>query len=379
MSTANAPAPAATRRSRLYEVDLLRVVTFTCVVFVHSYGAMNDPGFVDMSAVSLLMHYTRYSFVFITAFVLFFGYYRREDKATTFWRKRFGAVVLPYLVWSLVYTAVAFSVAAPEGVVAGAKLTVVNILTGNAWFHLYFLLVSMQFYFVFPALRWLVRRTAGHHALLLAAAFVVQAGVLSMFTFVATPANPLLAWLWSLADTVLPSYTFFCVLGALLAAHYQRVREFVLEHLRWAWAVLALGVAGTLGAYFARVADGEDAPAAGNPLHPDVLPWAIGSVLGLYMLCTWWSTRRRAGSPLASFVDFGSVRAFGVYAVHPLMIQLQWAPFHEQFTEFFGNRVFAGMAMFLTTTALSLAAVELMLRSPFAKTLVARLPVRRAA
>ena len=39
----------------------------------------------------------------------------------------------------------------------------VALVTGTASYHLYFLLVSMQLYLVFPLLRRLLRATAGRH------------------------------------------------------------------------------------------------------------------------------------------------------------------------------------------------------------------------
>ncbi|WP_055731191.1 acyltransferase [Sciscionella sediminilitoris] len=371
-------ASSARPRARMYNIDLLRVLTFTCVVFVHSYGAMNPPDAPDMGAVSLLMHFTRYSFVFITAFVLFHGYYRKDTKASTFYRRRFGAIVLPYVVWTLIYTVLTFTtIETPESVWGGLWTTICNLLQGTGWFHLYFLLVSMQMYLLFPVLRWLVRRTAGHHGKLLLAAAVVQVGVMLLFSYVPAPPGVIGTQLWAMQASILPSYALFCILGALFAVHAERIREFLTAHYWLFGAAFVVGLAGSLTAFFLRVNEGVTPDLAANPVHPDVLPWALGSILGLYAFCIWWAARRKPGTLLARIVDWGSIRAFGVYAVHPFMVNLQWAPLHEQWANFFGNRILGGAVMFLSTLLLSVIAVELMLRTPFAKALVARSPLRR--
>ncbi len=54
---------------------------------------------------------------------------------------------------------------------------------GTAWYHLYFLLVSMQIYLVFPLILWLVRKTAGHHGVLLAISAVIQLALTSWLMY----------------------------------------------------------------------------------------------------------------------------------------------------------------------------------------------------
>ena len=44
----------------------------------------------------------------------------------------------------------------------------------GARYHLYFLLVSMQIYLLFPLIRWVLRKTEGYHRWLLAAAVAYQ-------------------------------------------------------------------------------------------------------------------------------------------------------------------------------------------------------------
>jgi peptidoglycan/LPS O-acetylase OafA/YrhL len=93
-----APRPAT--RPRKHHVDLMRVITFASVVLIHTVGTVLDQNSVAVGGLAYLMHYTRYAFVAITAFVLFLGYYRRDEGVLPFYRRRFSLVVLPYLLWS---------------------------------------------------------------------------------------------------------------------------------------------------------------------------------------------------------------------------------------------------------------------------------------
>ena len=60
-----------------------------------------------------------------------------------------------------------------------------GIVTGVAWYHLYFLLVTMQVYLLLPVVVWLVRRTRGHHVtvLVVAASFTINPAVRKKLPF----------------------------------------------------------------------------------------------------------------------------------------------------------------------------------------------------
>ena len=49
-----------------------------------------------------------------------------------------------------------------------------DLLTGNAEYHLYFLLVTLQIYLIFPLLLRLIRTLQGHHGLLFGSALVFE-------------------------------------------------------------------------------------------------------------------------------------------------------------------------------------------------------------
>lgn len=367
-------------RPRRYHVDLIRVITFACVVLVHTVGTVMDQRSVAVGGLAYLMHYTRYAFVAITGFVLFLGYYRRTTGTLPFYRRRFGLVVLPYLVWSGIYLSLILATTPWRGPGGTVLFVLDNLLYGTSWYHLYFLLVSMQFYLVFPALRWLVRRTEGHHGLLLAAAWVVQLGYMYLVAFVPPVAG--LEVVWAYSYTLLPMYAGFAVIGALAAVHYDRMHAFVRRHLTPLGVVALAGLAATAAIYLVRVhVIGSTPSRAAMAMHPAQVVPALAALLGLYVVGAWWLDRRRDGDPSARLVDAGSVRAFGVYASHPLAIWLLGKWFTPVLFAAIPYNLIRVPILLVAVFALSLAMVEVLLRSPLARQLVAReqlpLPSRR--
>ena len=80
----------------------------------------------------------------------------------------------------------------------------VDVAAGTARYHLYFLLVTMQMYLVFPLLRRLVHGTRRGHSWLLAAAAAYQVGFYAAVQHNLT-AGPLTFWLHH-PSQFLPSY-----------------------------------------------------------------------------------------------------------------------------------------------------------------------------
>ena len=70
--TLGPPHPVAESRGRrhLYEVDIVRLLTFVCVVGVHAVSGSMDPDNVASGAFVSLLHFTRGTFFLLSAFVL---------------------------------------------------------------------------------------------------------------------------------------------------------------------------------------------------------------------------------------------------------------------------------------------------------------------
>jgi peptidoglycan/LPS O-acetylase OafA/YrhL len=155
-------------RSHVYAVDLVRVLTFACVIAVHTVATVNSADSVPAGGAAMLLHFTREAFFSLTAFVLVHRY-RDRLHIRPFWRRRFLLVGVPYVIWSVIYSGLAL-ITTPVPPTAALIQLARNLLTGTAWYHLYFLVVTMQFYLLFPLFLRLLRASAGrrggHFALL---------------------------------------------------------------------------------------------------------------------------------------------------------------------------------------------------------------------
>jgi peptidoglycan/LPS O-acetylase OafA/YrhL len=307
------------RPRHLYEVDVLRILTFACVIGVHttSHTAASDNHF-SFAALALL-HFTRLVFFSLTAFVLVYSYTLRPRPMSEFWPKRFLLVGVPYLAWSFVYVGSAWLISSTtRGDVPAFVTTFAHgVVSGTSWYHLYFLLVTMQVYLLLPAIMWLVRKTRGHHWALLVVALAVNLAVYSVYKYHYSSFDAFHGY----TKQFFFMYLFFIVSGAVAADHAEAFLTWVRVKRRLiGWIVLATGLATLLVWWLQIVLRGDSLYAAGTPNQPIQVIWSTVVGLGFLALGAGWADRRDPDSRLAKIIDYGSDRSFGIFLSHPFVI-----------------------------------------------------------
>lgn len=316
-------APAPTRRPHLDAVDLVRVAMIAGVIAVHVVAYTTNPQDVVVGAANALLHVNREVFFFLTAFVLCYSYGSRHGwSLTSFWRRRYLFVGVPYLAWSLLYFVADGGPYRPWS--ARAHRLLGDLLTGTARYHLYFLLVTMEIYAAFPLLLWLLAATRRHHGLLLAASVAVQTAFTATLHYFrdAAPHAPGLLGVWMRhPDPVVFSYQLYLIAGGIAALHVEELAAWVRDHRSTVRLLVAGGLAAGLASYvFDHLGAGMDAAAAGEVFQPMIAVTTAASVLGLFALGVRWADRG-AERRFRRAIRAGSDATFGVYLAHPLLLQ----------------------------------------------------------
>lgn len=318
-TAAEAPTRSKGRR-HLEAVDIIRVVMVAGVIAVHVVGYTAASTDVLAGAVTDILHLNREVFFVLTAFVLTYNYGARQGwSVRRFWARRYLFVTVPYLVWTAIYFVADGSERAPW-LRAVHRLTT-DVLQGTARYHLYFLLVTMQIYAVFPLLLWLLRATRRHHGALLAAAVGFQLA-LTLVLHYRLPRPPVVAvWLRD-PDPFLVSYIVYVVGGGIAGMHFDEITAWVRTHNRQVAAFVAEGFALAIAAYCVDHYVVHLNPAqAGEVFQPMVVFTSAGAISGLYALGLRWADRgpaRRFQRPVSIAAD----ASFGIFLAHPLLIQV---------------------------------------------------------
>ncbi|GAY10456.1 acyltransferase [Pseudonocardia sp. N23] len=364
--TAAAPA----RTPHLYPVDLVRVVTFACVIAVHTISTTAPLDSVAAGGFVVLLHFTREAFFALTAFVLTHRYRDDALRPLRFWRRRLLLVGVPYVVWSAIYTGLGL-VTTP--VPAGEALRGFGhaLITGTAWYHLYFLLVSLQFYLVFPLFRALLRATRGHHLAVLAASAVLQV-VTDLVLHVPTP-TPTEAAVLPQATSLLVSYQFFVVFGGVVAMNLGAVDAWIRSHLPLVSVAPAVTGAAVELWYRHSVSTGASAQFAADVFQPIIIPWTVSVVAAVWGVGALWADRRDRwrGSRL---VEAAAARSFGVFLVHPAILWLLTTLPDAPATRL--QRPWETVVTYVVTIVAALTFVEIVRRTPLRPVLTGK-PRRR--
>ncbi|MGH3290250.1 MAG: acyltransferase family protein [Trebonia sp.] len=319
---ASAPAGTAGPRSRPHIIafDLIRLIIMVFVVSVHTLAFAGGSVTMSIGAVTTIFHTSRELFLLLTALVLTYNYGQRPLKAGRFLRRRFWLVLPAYITWSAIYYA---ANGRSRGAFPSAFLQ--DLLNAGARYHLYFLLVSMQIYLLFPLIRWVLKKTEGYHAWLFGIALAYQAWLtVGLHYRVGRQGNGVIAQFLNGAGQGywIDTYALYVVAGALAGWHFEQLCAFTRRYLRSGWRVAlvaAAGVAAGIGVYLIEIevfgATPNNASAVFQPVvifEALAFSWAL---LGAGLL---WSDR---GAPWRKFCAAGSASSFGIYLAHPLVLQ----------------------------------------------------------
>jgi peptidoglycan/LPS O-acetylase OafA/YrhL len=295
------------KAGHLYSVDVVRVLTIALVIGVHAVS--QQPGGTGAVSGALLnvMHVSREVFFLLTAFVLSYSYRNRAPRRWWgFWRRRYWLIGVPYVAWSLIYF---FA----RGETTDVRAFGAMLLGGTASYHLYFLLVSMQLYLVFPLLRRLLTATRERPWPVLAVAAAYQLGVYALAQW-----HPVTPWLRDPSPYVL-SYLGFIVAGGVAATHADAFLAWTREHARSIYAACAVSIAAGVAVFLVQLRVLNQPPViASEVFQPVVVVESIAIAWTFLALGLAWQDR---GTPGRRPVRAAADASFGVYLAHPLLLQ----------------------------------------------------------
>ena len=304
-------------RHRLDHVDAMRPVKQAGVISTHSvlYFAPAAAS-TGSGAALLLLHVSREGFFFISACMLTYAYanLNRAGLRRFYWR-RFLSVGIPYLCWSVIYFLYGLPASHYASVTAAFRGLASIVSTG--YYQLYFLLVIMQFYLAFPFVLMLLRRTRGHHGLVIAAAVLAQVTIAICMHWNLLPREMVR---FGQQDVI--SYPLYLVGGCVVAFHLDQVHAWVCAHARLIIAMTVAAALATEGIYFLAANGVTTVMGSGSdPFQPSVIPFNVGAVTCGYLAGVTLVQPRRSRQAKA-VVRSGSENAYGIYLSHMLFITM---------------------------------------------------------
>jgi len=309
----------------------MRPVKQLGVVTTHSLLFFAPAASTAVGACLLITHVTRFGFMFISAAMLVYAYPVLAERGVgLFYRRRLLAVALPYVTWTVVYFVfeslplhgVPGSFRPTGGISPSLAVSAERLgyllLTG--YYQLYYLVVLMEFYLLYPVFLWMIRVTARHHWALVAASLALQLLLVSLEHWRLVP-----GWLLGRdATREVWYYQLYLITGGVMAWHYQEIHDWLVGHVRLILSscVISAAVAETwftLGSLhvFPILAGGE----ANEPFQPIVVPLYLAIIAALYLLGVAMADHRLA-TWMKKAVASGVDNSYGIYLSQVLFISL---------------------------------------------------------
>jgi peptidoglycan/LPS O-acetylase OafA/YrhL len=322
--------PATGTRKRLDHIDAMRPVKQAAVISTHTL-IFFAPLATSSAVVGLIMltRFSRDAFLFVSACMLTYSYNNaKKVELGSYFKRRFVSVGVPYLAWTVIYffyTSVTNTKVLPFYSFHRANLWSLSALKyflhllETGYYHLYYLMVIMEFYVLFPLLIMFIRKYARWHMHLM---IVVVLWQIAFGVLVSGPHFGV-SIPGILQTRLITSYPVYIIGGMIVAVHLDVIHEWICTHARLIYVFTFVSAVGAeVLSYLGRYPWLPRYLRTGiNIYSPTILPFNIGAILCVYLLGVYLTAPRRSNRTRA-VVRSGSDNSYGVY-----LSQMLWIPF----------------------------------------------------
>ncbi|MEJ8546009.1 acyltransferase [Brevibacillus borstelensis] len=315
------------RKGTFQDLNALFVFGAATVLVIHILGffiqTQNEyPLNTDVEAVMLILfRFGRSLFIFATGMLLFYWYRKRQVDWGIFWRKRFRVIVLPYMIWTAIYTVFKLQTV---NVAELAPQFFHSLLTGSSFYHLYYIPLYLQLSLLFFVCKgWFERYLRFWMVALL---FLLQNALYLVFRCLFTDplwvidwsAHPLLSLVeygYVSSQNYACMYFFTFALGAYAGLHVDKWRLWTKRLQLPSWIVTL-----SLAVWIAyRYLNGHMSYEQSlNIFEPTYLTYTTSFLISFYPLSRYLGKLPVLGEWLSKWAKHN----MAIYLVHPLILFL---------------------------------------------------------
>ncbi|BBH19544.1 acyltransferase [Paenibacillus baekrokdamisoli] len=205
------------KRPKIDHIELFRGLAILAVLLIHvtSYPIillpMHSTLYPLYHIVNTFSHFAVPAFIFLSALGMFYQYDdTRKPNWYSFYFKRFKVIIIPYVLWSFFYYALVFYFSR-KSLTEGSLSYFKGLLIGSNYAHLYFIIIIVQFYLLFPLIhRLLLTKPLRSH--------IIAFGIAAQAIFYLANYNYLHL---SKIGSIAASYLLYYCLGAFVGLRMQ--------------------------------------------------------------------------------------------------------------------------------------------------------------
>ena len=286
------------KKEKLVELDYMRFIACFAVMIVHisatgvtEYIHGSFPHIV-MTLLNRSLKFTTPIFIFLSGITGFYGYRNKEIKYFQFLKKRLPKVIIPYLIWCVVYY---FAYIKMGFYSFNIKFFVKNVLQGTMSYHLYFVIIIVQLYIVGPLFYKLVKNSK-NRILLLVISAVITSLCVEYIRF-------------DLADRIFLKYMFFYMFGMYVTLEYDKFISWLKRNGIFALiGYIIAGLAYTLVSYYDM------------KIYSYV--WFIFSTVSILFVYLVGLIAKDKLQKIYSFIKLFGQSSYYIYLMHPIVLTI---------------------------------------------------------
>lgn len=315
------------RKGTFQDLNALFVFGAFTVLVIHILGFFVEnqgeyPWNREIEAILLiLLRFGRSLFIFATGMLLFYWHQNRQMDWTAFWRKRWRVIVLPYIIWTAIFTGFRLQSINP---VELAPDFFHSLFTGSSFYHLYYIPLYLQLNLLFFLTKSLVERYLHFKAVVLLFVGQIIVYLFYQYLFVSPvwaidwSANPFLSFIqhsYVAGQNYFHMYVFIFALGAYAGMNLDKWRLWThrLKYVSYAITLL-------VGAWIAiRYLNGSKSYLESlNIFEPVYLIYSLSFLVSFYPFSRYLGRLPLLGEWLSALAK----QNMAIYMVHPLILFL---------------------------------------------------------
>ncbi|MEW9674097.1 acyltransferase [Ammoniphilus sp. 3BR4] len=307
-------------KSRIIQLSILRAFAALSIITIHvTSGQVLTNGFAFMLNQSF--RFGSPIFVMISGFILYYIENRKPSpNYFYFFKCRFSKVAVPYVLWTFIYSVFVYrhdwqANGSLSTFIEVTQNTWLHLLTGTGYVHLYFVLIMIQLYAVFPFFfRWITR----YPKRLLIGSFFIQGAAIHAIYF------HQIGWFTlpsiKIAYTTLAlNWIFYFVFGLYAAQNYQKM----IDMKKKKGMILCFTLL-WIGALALHLVDGYVTQTYAHSVKPSTMFYSMASFLLFFTLLHVldWERRARWGMAITRGIEQIAGQSFLFYLLHPLCLRI---------------------------------------------------------
>ncbi|PWB50780.1 MAG: hypothetical protein C3F06_12040 [Candidatus Methanoperedenaceae archaeon] len=314
-------------KSRINEIDFLRAFAILAVIMIHTVAkidqikSLNSLVFVNVF-IDVASHFAVPVFIIVSGIVLSYNYYEHINYKS-YYVKRFFSIIPQFLFFSLFYLILSNLILDQRS--PSILKVIYRIFTGRASYHLWFFIILIQFYIVYPLLiKFYIIFSSRHRVRsFIILSLLIQILYYFISSFLYTGYDQILLRLFDYyIRHAFLSYIFYFVIGIHFGRNFDSIKNYI-NNVNDKIVILLL-ILSNIFVYFVRIKGMETPGYEIDKLF--LLPSEITEPLQytLSFILMWKITSKlikRNDLIVRLLKDIGKF-SFGIYLVHVFFIMV---------------------------------------------------------